>query len=82
MTRAKTVGFALPEDMLDDLNAVVNEFADGNRSEFLRIAVRHYRAKMMATRMTDLRARAKAQRGGKTYTADEVREMVANLKRE
>jgi Arc/MetJ-type ribon-helix-helix transcriptional regulator len=80
MARAKTVGFALPEDMLDDLEAVVNEFADGNRSEFLRIAVRHYRAKMMADRMAALRAEAKAQRGGRTYTADEVRVMVAELK--
>jgi Arc/MetJ-type ribon-helix-helix transcriptional regulator len=80
MARAKTVGFALPEEMLADLDIVVTEFADGNRSEFLRIAVRHYRAKMMADRMAALRAEAKAQRGGRTYTADEVRVMVAELK--
>jgi Arc/MetJ-type ribon-helix-helix transcriptional regulator len=80
MARAKTVGFALPEEMLADLDIVVTEFAGGNRSEFLRIAVRHYRAQMMANRMAALRAEAKAQRGGRTYTADEVRVMVAELK--
>ena len=82
MARAKTVGFALPEEMLPDLDTVVNEFAGGNRSEFLRIAVRHYRAQMMANRMADLRARAKTEMGGKSYSAAEVRELVALLKTE
>ena len=35
MARAETVGFAIPEDMLPDLGIVINEFAGGNRSEFL-----------------------------------------------
>ena len=82
MARAKTVGFALPEEMLPDLDIVVNEFAGGNRSEFLRIAVRHYRAQMMATSMADLRARAKAEMGGRSYSAAEVRDLVALLKTE
>jgi Arc/MetJ-type ribon-helix-helix transcriptional regulator len=80
MARAKTVGFALPEEMIADLDIVVTEFAGGNRSEFLRIAVRHYRAQMMANRLAALRAEAKAQMGGKSYSADEVRELVARLK--
>ena len=34
MARAKTIGFAIPEDLLPDLEIVINEFTGGNRSEF------------------------------------------------
>ena len=80
MSRAKTVGFAIPEEMLPDLELVINEFAGGNRSEFLRVAVRHFRSRMMAERMADLRAQAKAERGGKTYTVAEVNALVRKVK--
>jgi|GEM_PF-2745923 hypothetical protein len=35
MARAKTIGFAIPEDLLPDVEIVINEFTGGNRSEFL-----------------------------------------------
>ena len=80
MSRAKTVGFAIPEDMLPDLEIVINEFAGGNRSEFLRVAVRHFRSRMMAERMKSIRAQAKADRGGRTYTNAEVMTLVREAK--
>ena len=35
IARAKTVGFAIPEVMLPDLQIVINEFSGENRSDFL-----------------------------------------------
>lgn len=80
MARAKTVGLSLPEEMLPDLELVINEFADGNRSEFLRIAVRHFRSRMMAKRMSELRAQLRAERGGRSYTDDEIMALVRRVK--
>ena len=82
MPRAKTVGFAISVDLLPDLDLVVNEYAGGNRSEFLRLAVRKFRAQMMAERLTSLRAQAAAERGGKTYTAEDVRALVAKSRQQ
>jgi Arc/MetJ-type ribon-helix-helix transcriptional regulator len=76
MARAKTTGFSLPEDMQADLEAVVQEFAGGNRSEFLRIAVREYKGRMLATRLSTIRAEARAEMGGATYTPEQVRSIV------
>jgi Arc/MetJ-type ribon-helix-helix transcriptional regulator len=80
MARAKTVGFAIPEDMLPDLEIVINEFAGGNRSEFLRVAVRHFRSHMMAERMKSIRAQLREERGGRTYTNAEVMALVREAK--
>ena len=76
MARAKTTGFSLPEDMQSDLEAVVNEFAGGNRSEFLRIAVREYKGRMLAARLSTLRDEARAEMGGVTYTPEQVQAIV------
>lgn len=78
MARAKTTGFSLPEDMQADLEAVVNEFAGGNRSEFLRMAVREYKGRMLAARLSTIRAEAQAEMGGTIYTPEQVRVIVAD----
>ena len=78
MTRAKTTGFSLPEDMQADLDLVVKEFAGGNRSEFLRIAVREYKGRMLASRLSTIRSQARTEMGDVTYTPDQVRSIVAD----
>ncbi|WP_043533990.1 MULTISPECIES: hypothetical protein [Actinomyces] len=75
--QAKTVGFAIDESMRPDLDAVVQRFADGNRSEFLRVAVRRYKADMLRERLTDVREEARAERGGRIYSHDEVLALIA-----
>lgn len=82
MARAKTTGFSLPEDMQADLEMVVKEFAGGNRSEFLRIAVREYKGRMLAHRLSTIRSQARSEMNGATYTPEQVRSIVADaLKR-
>lgn len=66
--------------MLPDLEIVSNEFAGGNRSEFLRVAVRHFRSRMMAERLKSIRAQGKADRGGRIYSNAEVMTLVRAAK--
>jgi len=78
--RVKALLFAVPEDVLPDLEIVSNEFAGGNRSEFLRVAVRHFRSRMMAERLKSIRAQGKADRGGRIYSNAEVMALVRAAK--
>ncbi len=76
MAKAKTVGIAVADDLRPALDEVVEHFGHGNRSEFLRIAVRDYQSRLRLERTQALRERAREERGGRTYTADEVHELI------
>lgn len=73
---AKTVGIAISDDLRPALDEVVEHFGGGNRSEFLRLAVRDYQRRMRLERMHALRDEARAERGGRRYTPDEVQALI------
>lgn len=73
---AKTVGFAIGDDLRSGLEEVVQHYADGNRSEFLRIAVRRYQAELRLERLHQLREQAREERSGRILSADEVLDLV------
>ena len=73
---AKTVGIAVADDLRPALDEVVAYFGHGNRSEFLRLAVRDYQGRLRLERMHLLRDRARAERGGRRHSADEVLELI------
>lgn len=73
---AKTVGIAIADDLRPALDEVVEYFGCGNRSEFLRLAVRHYQRRLRLERMHALRDRARMERGGRRYSADEVLALI------
>ncbi|HET8780636.1 MAG TPA: ribbon-helix-helix domain-containing protein [Agromyces sp.] len=73
---AKTVGIAVAEELRPALDEVVEHFGHGNRSEFLRLAVREYQGRLRLERMQALRDRARAERGGRRYSTDEVLALV------
>jgi Arc/MetJ-type ribon-helix-helix transcriptional regulator len=73
---AQTVGFAVADDDRPLLERLVERFGHGNRSEFLRVAMRVMAAEERAERLRDIQARAHAQTG-RVYTAAEVNELVA-----
>lgn len=73
---AKTVGIAVPDEMRAALDEVVEHFGHGNRSEFLRLAVRDFQARLRIERLHAVRERARAERNGRVYTADEVLELI------
>ena len=74
---ASTVGFSVTPELVDDIQAVSDFFAGGNRSAFLRLAVRDYRSQMRHAQMQDFRSEAKRQIG-RVLSEDEVRALVAS----
>jgi metal-responsive CopG/Arc/MetJ family transcriptional regulator len=76
MMAAKTVGIAVADELRPALDEVVEHYGHGNRSEFLRLAVRDYQARLRLERMHALREQASAERGGRRYTSDEVLALI------
>lgn len=74
--KAKTVGIAVADDLRPALDEVVDYFGHGNRSEFLRIAVRDYQARLRLERLHAVRQHAQTERAGRVYSADEVLELI------
>ena len=73
---AKTVGIAIADDLRPALDEVVEHFGNGNRSEFLRLAVREYQGRLRLERLHAVREMARAERGGRSYSADEVMALI------
>lgn len=73
---AKTVGIAVSDDLRAALDEVVEHYGHGNRSEFLRLAVRDYQARLRVERMHSLREAARVERGGRRYSSDEVLDLI------
>ena len=73
---AKTVGIAITDDLRPALDEVVEHFGHGNRSEFLRLAVRDYQGRLRLERMHALCDQARTERGGRRYSTDEVLALV------
>jgi metal-responsive CopG/Arc/MetJ family transcriptional regulator len=76
MMAAKTVGIAVADDLRTALDEVVEHFGHGNRSEFLRLAVRDYQGRLRLERLHALREEARAERGGRVYSTDEVLDLI------
>ncbi|MDJ0005469.1 ribbon-helix-helix domain-containing protein [Rhodococcus fascians] len=73
---AKTVGIALAPELRPALDEVVEHFGHGNRSEFLRVAIRDYQGRLRLERLHALRETARAERGGRRYSTDEVLALI------
>jgi len=72
---AQTVGFAVADDDRPMLDRLVERYGHGNRSEFLRVAMRVMAAEERAERLRNLQGRAHAQ-VGRVFTPDEVNALV------
>ena len=75
---AQTVGFAVADNDRALLDRLVERYGHGNRSEFLRVAMRVMAAEERAERLRDIQARTHAQTG-RVYTADEVHDLIATV---
>lgn len=73
---AKTVGIAIDDELRPALEEVVGHFAHGNRSEFLRVAVRDYQGRLRLERLHAIRETARAERGGRRYSSEEVLALI------
>ena len=79
---ARTVGFAIADEDREQLNALVEHYGNGNRSEFLRVAMKRLHRDMLAERMQELQVRARDELGGRVVTRDEVTALVKQTLRD
>lgn len=77
---AKTVGFAIAEEDNEKLQELVDYFGDGNRSEFLRVAMEHMARVKSADRIRSLQSRVRAELNGRVLSEEDVTELVRGVK--
>jgi len=73
---AKTVGFAIGDDERALLDELVEQYGGGNRSEFLRVAIRRLARDRRAERLQALQQEAREELG-RVVSADEVRAAIS-----
>lgn len=76
---AKTVGFAIADEDRELLEELVTEYGGGNRSEFLRFAIRKVARDRLAERMAKLQSDARQEMGGKVYTTKETQALIKKI---
>lgn len=76
---AKTVGFAIADEDRVELDELVEYFGRGNRSEFLRIAIKRLRRDKMADTLQRIQAQMREDMGGRIVSPEEVTEMVKSV---
>lgn len=79
--RAKTVGFAIADEDRELLEELVREFGAGNRSEFLRVAMRRMKHDLLAQRFRELQKDAHEKVSGRILSESEVLDLISNLDR-
>jgi len=71
-----TVGFSIPEEDQERLEHLVEYFAGGNRSAFLRLAVKHMEVLERAERLRDLQTYGSQRRAAAGLDDVSVEEVV------
>lgn len=73
---AKTVGFAIADEDQERLQALVDHYGHGNRSEFLRAAMKRMTHDMWAEKMRGLQDDVREELGGRVVSREEVTALV------
>lgn len=74
---AVTVGFAIAEEDRAQLDELVAYYADGNRSEFLRVAMKRLARDRVAERLAKLQQQVRAELDGRVFTPAETQALIA-----
>lgn len=75
--RAKTVGFAISDSDRELLERLVDHYGAGNRSEFLRVAMRRLEHERLAQRFVETKNQITKELGGKVLSDAEIDELIA-----
>lgn len=80
---ARPISFAVEEADIPILEELSDAFGGGNRSEFLRVAMKEFQERLRKMKleklrlgMEDLHAEALTERGGKVYTTEETLKLI------
>lgn len=77
MRSAKTVGFAIADEDRELLNRLVEHYGGGNRSEFLRLAMKRMEHERLAERLVQTREQVSKELQGRIYSEQEILDLVA-----
>ncbi len=77
---SKTVGFAISDEDRALLDQLVEYYGGGNRSEFLRVALRRLAADRHASRLQEIQAQVHGDLG-RVVSPEEVNAMVKRVLR-
>jgi len=75
--RAKTVGFAISDSDRELLERLVDHYGAGNRSEFLRVAMKRLEHERLAQRFVETKNQITKELGGKVLSDAEIDELIA-----
>jgi Arc/MetJ-type ribon-helix-helix transcriptional regulator len=75
--RAKTVGFAISDSDRELLERLVEHYGAGNRSEFLRVAMKRLEHERLAQRFVETKNQITKELGGKVLSDAEIDELIA-----
>ena len=75
--RAKTIGFAIADSDRELLERLVDHYGQGNRSEFLRVAMKRMEHDRLATRFIETRRAIDEELGGKVFDEAEIDQLIA-----
>lgn len=77
MRSAKTVGFAIADEDRELLKRLVEHYGGGNRSEFLRLAMKRMEHERLAERLVQTREQVSKELQGRVYSEQEILDLVA-----
>jgi ribosomal protein L16/L10AE len=74
--RAKTVGFAISEKDRELLDRLTDHFGNGNRSEFLRLAMKRMEHERISQRFIETKRELRKELSGRVLSEAEVLEVI------
>ena len=74
--RAKTVGFAISERDRELLDRLTDHFGNGNRSEFLRLAMKRMEHERISQRFIETKREIRNELSGRVLSEAEVLEVI------
>lgn len=77
---ARPISFAVEDEDIPLLEELATEFGGGDRSEFLRVAMKEFKKKLRFRQMEELHAGMLKERGGKVYTTEETLSLIDELR--
>lgn len=74
--RAKTIGFAISDKDRELLDRLTDHFGNGNRSEFLRLAMKRMEHERITQRFIETKREIKKELSGRVLSEAEVLEVI------
>jgi metal-responsive CopG/Arc/MetJ family transcriptional regulator len=82
MSRSVSLSFSVSPQLLEDLTLVTAEYAQGNRSEFLRMAIRTFASRVADSRRAEQRALSLEAQNHVTCSRDDIKALMQKIRLE